>query len=67
VSFHLLLSHGMQLPLAVISFLAALAIVVGVVVAPDRIDPPVGLGIAVLLLLNGAARLLLWVNRSRLP
>lgn len=64
---HVLLGSGAQIPLAVISFAAALALVVGIVVAPTHIDPPIGAGIAALLLLNGVARLLLWANRSRLP
>jgi hypothetical protein len=57
----------MQLRLAATSFVAAIAVLIAVFAVPDRVDPPVGAAIAILLLLNGAARLLLWKNRSRLP
>jgi hypothetical protein len=59
--------QGAQLPLAIFSLVAALALVVGTLVAPSTLDRPVALGIAALLLLNGLARLVLWRNRAKLP
>ncbi len=66
MSQRLLTGPSTQIPLALVSFIAATALVVAALVAPGYVDPPIGIVIAVLLVLNGAARLLLWHNRSRL-
>ena len=67
MSNRLLSGQSAQIPLAAISFVAAFALVVATIVIPTQVDPPIGVAIAVLLLCNGAARLQLWHNRSRLP
>jgi hypothetical protein len=65
---HLLLKgltrRGAQLPLALASFACALALLAAVVLDSAAVGGPVGLVIALLFALNGAARL--WL-RDRLP
>jgi hypothetical protein len=59
--------QGAQLPLAAFSFIAAIALIVGTLIAPSVVNRPIALGIAVLLLVNGLARVVLWRNRALLP
>jgi hypothetical protein len=65
--FNALGRQSAQLPLAAFSFIAAIALIVAMLVAPSVVDRPVALAIALLLLLNGLARLVLWRNRAQLP
>lgn len=62
-----LTAQSTQIALAASSFTAAVALLAIVVFAPGTLDRPVGIGIALLLALNGCGRILLWRNRSRLP
>jgi hypothetical protein len=56
---------GAQIPLAAFSFAAALALILTAVFASGVLDRPLALAIALLLVLNGAARLVLWRNTAQ--
>jgi hypothetical protein len=56
---------GAQIPLAIFSFVAALAILLTAALAPNEIDRPIAIAISVLLVLNGCARLVFWRHAKR--
>jgi hypothetical protein len=58
--------QGAQIPLAVISFVIAIGLLIGAVAAPGSVDVPIAIAIAILLFFDGAARILLWRNRRHL-
>jgi hypothetical protein len=63
--FMALSRKGAQIPLALFSFTAALALILTSVFASSALDRPLAIAIASLLMLNGAARLVLWRNTAR--
>jgi len=64
--FAALTRQGAQVPLAVFSFAAALAIMLIAIFDARALDLPIAVAIAVLLIVNGCARLVLWRNRAPL-
>jgi hypothetical protein len=63
--FAALTRQGAQIPLAVFSFAAALAVILVTMFDGRVLDEPIAIAIAVLLVLNGCARLVLWRNRAQ--